>query len=257
MQETWIPTERKAKLKAFVYGAQHKTALIVCHGFTGNSSGIFFPELSKQLSKDYLVCRFDFAGQGKSEGLFYDTSITSELNDLDSVVRYIKDQYSPQKVVLIGHSFGAAIASLYAQDHQIDGLVLLSGEGDLEKAMDYEFSTKQREEFATKGETKVVNWSKDGKEELLGKKFLEDMTQYSTIVAATKLKCPSLLIHGDQDKEIPPSASEEIYAAIPSKKTLKIIHSADHVYNFFSDKPLIEEVTRELQSWLMQLSNEK
>jgi fermentation-respiration switch protein FrsA (DUF1100 family) len=51
------------------------------------------------------------------------------------------------------------------------------------------------------------------------------------------IHCPVLLIHGEEDKMIPPSHSEELFAACPSKnKELKLCPKADHnVWDFYND----------------------
>lgn len=161
MKQFKIPTARNEKLESFIYGEENtETAIIMCHGFSGSSSGPLSPQIAKELSEKYLVCKFDFRGQGtNTESNFYDSSISLELEDLDYVVNYINDNYSPKNIILLGHSFGCAITFLYAQNHLIQGMVSLSGEGDLEKAIGYEFSKEQLKEFEENGETKYENWS--------------------------------------------------------------------------------------------------
>ena len=94
-----IETTRDARnrgLVSFIYGEQHPdTAIIFCHGFPGCSSGVLLPEMAERLSRDYLVCRFDFRGHGKSKGKFHDSSIGLFLKDLDYVVGHVRRQYSP------------------------------------------------------------------------------------------------------------------------------------------------------------------
>lgn len=251
MQHLKIETAEKQKLNTYIYGTENaQTAIIFCHGFSGNSSGLFKPQLAEELSHKYLVCRFDFRGQGNSDGKFHDTSITHELEDLDCVVAYVRRQYSPEKIVLLGHSFGAAVALLYASQNKIDGLVSLSGEGDLEKAVIYEFTEKQLEDLRTRGETLVENWSEDGDENLLGKQFLDDMLRYSTTDAAKKLQCPILFIHGKNDDVIPYDATEKMYKLVRSPKEIKLMENTDHTYNFFTNKPKTKEVFSNIKDWL-------
>lgn len=251
MKQVKIETTGKYKLNTYIHGIENKqTAIILCHGFSWNSSWHFTPELAEELSDKYLVCRFDFRGQGNSEWNFYNTSITNELEDLDHIVKYIKKNYLPKKIILIGHSFGAAIALLYTSLNKIDGLISLSWEWDLEKAITYEFTEQQLEDFKTKWETMVENWSKDGNKELLGKQFLDDLFKYSTVDAAKKLQCPVLFVHGKNDNIIPHSATENIYKLIKSPKEIKLIDNTDHIYNFFTDNPKTNELFLIVKDWL-------
>jgi len=65
MKELFIVNKNNQKLKTFIYDDfSSDTAIIMCHGFSGSSSGVMFPQIAKALSEEYLVCRFDFNGQG-------------------------------------------------------------------------------------------------------------------------------------------------------------------------------------------------
>lgn len=209
-----------------------------------------FPKIAEELSKDYLVCRFDFRGQGDSDGDFYDSSISLELEDLDYVIRHIQSTYTPENIVLLGHSFGCAIAFLYAQNHPIQGLISLSGEGDLEKAIAYEFSEEQMREFEDKGETRYENWTHGGRMDLLGKQFLDDMRNFSTLDAAKAANYPVLYIHGTKDDVIPHRASEEMFVVTPSEKELILMEGADHTFNLFTEHPKGDEMLQHVHGWL-------
>lgn len=253
--ETWINSRNNQKLKTFIYNQREKKALIVvCHGFSGSSSGAFYPTLCEELAKNYMVVRFDFRGQGESEGSFYDSCLTNEFEDLDCVVNFMKENYQPNKTVVVGHSFGAAVALLFASLHQneIAAYISISGEGDLGKAEEIEFSKQQLEELKLKGETMVVNWSKNGAEELIGKRHLNDLKLYSTISAVRGMIIPTLFVHGDEDNVIPIERSREmsIMPITPSK--MIILKGADHTYNYETGSSRILELAEILKNWLKE-----
>ena len=251
MQEIWIKNEQNLKLKTFIYnGKKGIPAIILCHGFSGNSSGTIAPYLSEKLSKDKLICRFDFSGQGQSEGKFYDSSITNEITDLAKVIEFLKENYEPNKIILLGHSFGAVIAMLYAAQNPVDGLISVAGAGDLKKCIDLEFSEKNLNDFAEKGETEIINWSKKGELDLIGVQFLEEMKKYSTVEAAKEIVAPVLFLHGDKDDVVPLSATEEIYTLVKSPKEFKIIDGADHIFNCFKTKEKIDELIKYISEWM-------
>jgi alpha-beta hydrolase superfamily lysophospholipase len=242
----------KEWIEAFLYGIENRnTAIILYHGFTGSSSGVFLPQLAEELSERYLTCRFDFRGQGISGGDFYKSSITRELEDSDHVVRFIRQQYSPKNIVLLAHSFGAAIAILYAAENDVQGLISVSGEGDLKKAISYEFTEEQMKDFEERGKTLVVNWSKRPKiKDLLGRQFLDDMMKYSTIEAGKKIRCPVLFIHGKNDNIIPHVATEEMFEVVKSPKEVQYIEGADHGYNVFLENSKVDEMSSYIKDWL-------
>jgi pimeloyl-ACP methyl ester carboxylesterase len=251
MKKFKIKNKDNQNLTAFLYGSKNKeTAVIMCHGFSGSSSGLLLPPIAKNLAKKYLVLRFDFSGQGDSEGEFYETSISKELADLDVIVKYIKKNYAPQNIILLAHSFGAAIAFLYAAPNQVQGLISLSGEGDLKKAIQLEFSKKQMQDFKEKGEAYYTNYSNNENQELLGKQFLDDMQKYSTLAAAKKINCPVLFIHGTQDEVIPDSATREMYKVAKNPKKLILIKNTDHMYNVYKKSAKMEELIKHINDWL-------
>lgn len=238
-------------LQCFLYNEKNpNTVIIMCHGFSGSSSGIMFPKIAEELSQRFLVCRFDFRGQGESDGDFYTSSISRKLEDLDFIISHIKTQFNPQNIILLGHSFGCAIALLHAQKNPVQGIISLSGEGDLQKAINYEFSKEQLQEFENKGETKYENWTYNGRMDLLGKQFLDDMKKYSTIQAVKNIKCPILYIHGTNDDVIPHSATEEMYNLTTSEKEIILMEGVDHMFNVFSKNPKVEDMISYVKNWL-------
>ena len=255
LERELIVGDSNERLRLYLDNPSARIAVVFCHGFTGSGTGAFSDPLAEYLSKKYFVCRFDFRGQGSSEGAFIDSSITRELEDLGCVMKHIRKEYNPKRVILLGHSFGAAIATLYAAEHSVDGLISVSGEGDLLKAIPYEFSNEQLEELEQSGSTKVGNWSKDGELDVLGKQFLDDMYKYSTSDSIKAISCPKLFIHGVDDEVIPHSASEEFFELATEPKEFVSVDGADHCYNIFGDgSSKVEELAEYIVRWLERFS---
>ena len=256
-EEIWIKTNNNLKLKSYIYNPKKELiTIIMCHGFSGNSSGIFNPKFAEELSKKYLVCRFDFRGQGKSEGRFYNSSITIELEDLKNIISYIKKYYQPKKMILLGHSFGSLISILYISKNSLDGLISLSGVSNNNKLINIEFNSQQLSELDKKGKIQIVNWSKNGELDLLGKQFLDDIKKYSILKAAKKIKIPTLIIHGKKDDIVPHSHSKELYQLIKGPKKLILIENADHLFNFFDEKnSKVDMVIKYIKIWLKRNFN--
>jgi pimeloyl-ACP methyl ester carboxylesterase len=75
-------------------------------------------------AKEGFACHsFDFRGHGQSEGreTLHNFHLRDYVDDLVQVVEAVKG--TP---VLIAHSMGGLVAQLYAQDHDVAGLVLLA-----------------------------------------------------------------------------------------------------------------------------------
>jgi pimeloyl-ACP methyl ester carboxylesterase len=251
-----LKSSNNENIKTWLYSEQNAIngLLVFCHGFTGNSSGLI-ATLSEILSDQYAVCRFDFRGQGESDGDFATTTIGNELEDLDLVIGAMQDRLNSKPLILVGHSFGATITLLYAQNHRIDGIALLSGEGDLQQAIGLEFSPEQLSSFKAKGSAQVINWSKDGESDTLNVAFLHDMETYSTSKAIATIDVPKLFVHGQNDDVIPVSRTKNLYDLAHDPKQLVILDSVDHSYDFFGNKNGIEPLVNILSDWLKQTAS--
>ncbi|MCF7930206.1 MAG: alpha/beta hydrolase [Acholeplasmataceae bacterium] len=74
--------------------------------------------------------RYNKRGIGKSQGDFLEAGVTELLEDIDAVYQYLvnNSEISFNKIILIGHSEGSILSTIYADlNRKIDGLVLLSG----------------------------------------------------------------------------------------------------------------------------------
>lgn len=105
------------------FGARGLPIAMVLHGGPGADSR-YLEEFAQALSGDYFVVLFDQRGTGLSsrQGA-KDIVVSDYLEDIDALV----DRFSPTLPVhLIGHSWGAMLASAYAAERpdRVAGLVL-------------------------------------------------------------------------------------------------------------------------------------
>lgn len=86
--------------------------------------------LSDELIKSgFATLRYNKRGIGASEGNFHETGLQDFLVDLDACVTYARNTLQYKEIYLLGHSEGCMIATLYSKDHDIEGMILLSGAG--------------------------------------------------------------------------------------------------------------------------------
>ena len=107
---------------AFHPGTRDGVLVILAHGVTGNKDRPLLVALAEGLSQRGWPClRLSFAGNGDSEGIFGDATISKESRDLRDVL----DSLPPSlKVAYIGHSMGAAVGvTVAAEDPRIRVLV--------------------------------------------------------------------------------------------------------------------------------------
>lgn len=90
------------------------------HGGPGGSERPLFRYFNSDLEDHFLVAYWDQRGAGRSFDPKDDPrrlTIARHLADLDTVVDHLRQSFGQEKIVLIGHSWGAALGLLYAQAH--------------------------------------------------------------------------------------------------------------------------------------------
>lgn len=72
----------------------------------------------------YYVLRFDYMGEGDSEGDFEQADIETRISDIKQAISMFQERTCVNKVGLLGLRIGATFAVLTANDNRIDSLVL-------------------------------------------------------------------------------------------------------------------------------------
>ncbi len=104
-----MPVWAKGNLDADVF-------IIYLHGGPGGSSFIdihnnFFSDIEDQ----YAMVYYDQRASGNSIGHSDEALLTLEqfVEDLDIIVQYVQATYAPQRIVLLGHSWGGTLGTAY------------------------------------------------------------------------------------------------------------------------------------------------
>lgn len=108
-QSLWFRTENR-----------NKPALILLHGGPGASESALFRHYNADLERHFLVVYWEQRGTGRSyHSDIPPQSMTLEqfLSDLDEVVELVRQRFHKDKVVLLGHSWGTALGTIYSYRH--------------------------------------------------------------------------------------------------------------------------------------------
>jgi pimeloyl-ACP methyl ester carboxylesterase len=93
--------------------------LVLLHGGPGASESPLFRYYDAALEDHFLVVYWDQRGAGRSfhSGMPRSTMSIARLEqDLDELVDTVRARFGPQRVVLLGHSWGTVLGALYAHD---------------------------------------------------------------------------------------------------------------------------------------------
>ncbi len=113
---------------------ERRPAFLVLHGFGGNKDGDGSVWPAKQLAAwGYVAMRFDYRGCGESEGRRGWIICLEQVEDTKNAVTYMQSRpdVDPDRVALIGSSFGAAVAVYTGGvDPRVAAVISQGGWGD-------------------------------------------------------------------------------------------------------------------------------
>ena len=202
--------------------------VIMVHGFASSKNARTVTKLAGSFDQLGISSfRFDIWGHGESEGKFEDITITEAVDDILQAIAFLKSQ-GYAKIGLVGSSFGG-ISSIMAasKTDKLFALALKSPVSDYGEVELLILGEKGIQEWKDRGYTHYTNG--EGKALRLKYSFYEDFKNNDAYQAATKIKIPTVIVHGDQDEIVPLGQSIKISKLIPNCK-LVIVKGAMHSY---------------------------
>jgi len=188
-------------------------------------------ELAK---KGNRVLTFDFRGRGDSEGDFSETTLTTNIDDLNSAINFLNSD-----VTLVGASFGGTASICIAtKDKRVKCLITLAAPHNMD---DWDGGNKLAEAKKRGYALGSEPWKR------YSLAMFADTRKHKVLEKAKRIKVPWLIIHGNKDDNIPLQQAKDLYAKADYEKKFSIISGADH--NFSSDKA-DEEVLYLITNWL-------
>lgn len=221
--------------------------IILCHGFTSEKNSPTYINLEESLNKANMATfRFDFYGHGESDGKFEDITISEAVDDALNAVKFIKNK-GYKKIGLFGSSFGGITALIVAS--QTPELLVLALKAPVSDFHDIEIKKR--------GEEGIREWNErgyayriksDGTKLRLNYSFFKDTKNNIAYPIASKIKIPTIIVHGDQDKNVPIQQSKKTSQIIKNCK-LEIIQGADHR---FTNKKDFDKCTKLISEFIIK-----
>ncbi len=178
-------------------------------------------------SESFLALRFDFSGNGQSEGEFSKSTYSKQIAEMQEAAGVILDK-GVRRLGLAGHSMGAVIAVLAApRIEAVKAVCTLAGRLTGLNA-GYFFSREQIKELEDTGK---VSFTSRGRSLQLSTEFFADAKQYDLPGTVTSLKTPLMVIHGDADEIIPVKNAYLAKTLNPERTELTVIPGADHMFS--------------------------
>lgn len=97
-----------------------KPAVVLLHGGPGASEGMLFRHYDADLERHFLMVYWEQRGSGRSyhSGVTRESMTIDQLEaDLDEVVDLVRERFGHERVILLGHSWGTVLGTIYAHEH--------------------------------------------------------------------------------------------------------------------------------------------
>jgi pimeloyl-ACP methyl ester carboxylesterase len=195
-QTVTILTEDDVRISAFyLYDSDASPTILFFHGNAGNASHRL-DDADKLRALGANVLLVDYRSYGLSEGRPSESGV---YRDAEASLEYLLEEKNQtlSRIFLYGRSLGSAVAAYLARDRKLGGVVLVSP-----------FTSGRDMAFAA------------------ARPFVGDL--FDTLGNVEHLKCPLLVIHGDQDDLIPIEMGQRVFDHATVEKQFVVIRGAGH-----------------------------
>lgn len=229
-------------------GEETDKVCILCHGFLSSKTSSTNNALTRMLiGHSIATFRFDFFGQGESEGPFNQITVSLAVEQAHRAVELLRDR-GYRRIGLMGSSFGGLVSILTASQRTDLACLAL-------KCPVVDFAEELRLEF---GDVGMAQWKgTDTIPNIMGGLdriplhygFYEDALRQVAYAPARSITAPTVIVQGDCDEHVPLHQSRRLYEALRVRKHLEMLPGADHQFTKGSD---FTRMTQVIADWLTQ-----
>jgi dienelactone hydrolase len=254
MKKEMVEFENQGE-KAFgilrVPDVKNPPAIIITHGYGGFIFEKRYELLASKLCKaGYAVLTLIFRGYDSKTGNkdkkhFKNITISGEMSDLKLAIDFLyKKGY--EKIGFTAECFGGTIA-LLLNDPRINAIAFWSINIYTKITFENLYGRKIIKDLEEKG--RAIYISRTTGEKFTLKRELWNEVKRNRIVPKNKIKkvkCPMLIIYGDNDKLFDVKVFKELYKIANKPKKLVVIKGADHI---FSKPEHLKEMINSIIEW--------
>jgi uncharacterized protein len=219
---------------------------ILCHGFLSSKTSSTNNALTRMLiDQGIATFRFDFFGQGESEGPFEQITVSLSVEQAQRAVDLMRER-GYRDIGLMGSSFGGLVAILTAsQRTDLACLALKCPVVDFAEELQLAFGDDGMAQW--KATDTIPNMMGGSDRIALHYSFYEDALQQIAYVPARSITAPTVIVQGDSDEQVPLHQSRRLYEVLQIKKHLELLPGADHQFTKGED---FKRMTNVIADWL-------
>lgn len=206
-KKIYFPDSQGHKLCGVLESVGSERCVIISSGYPGSHNlwkdKHHRVELAETLNKAWIdTFRYDHYGVGESEGKRENLTVSLWIDGVISAIDHCKNQWY-KKIALYGSSFWWLSVLFAALKEEVKCVVALAPVGDY-----YAVRTIQLGEKAMKQREEQGRYMYE--EKRIPYNYLVDAKKYIIVEHAHKLDIPVLIMHGDQDDNVPIEQSKKL-----------------------------------------------
>lgn len=229
-QKHFIEVEQGEEVATVRHEADSDKWVFFCHGFGSNKQGSYERRAEKMVEQGWNAVRFDFRGNGESDGEFIDQFLSTRIRDLKTVVKF----FDSEEYVLFGSSFGGKVAFHAATDLEPEAVI---GKAPVTYN---EIMDKFREAVKNKGEFEYIP------DKPIDERFFEDFDRYNFDNVLERLDLPVAVFHGSKDTTVHPEHSFNAAESLDTELMLQKLKDEKHSFSESAENYMINQMI----SWL-------
>lgn len=247
-----------------------RAVLVILHGYAEHS-GRYLHVADHFVNLGYAIYALDHRGHGRSEGIRADVMRFEDyVGDVDTLLRIVRRQEPERRIILIGHSLGGAIATLFTARFgaMLDGLIT-SGVGIMVMRSWSPILIRILKALAKCLPPRLplvpVPISKFSRDPDVIAQYWNDPLNYTgrvrvrmgvqmlrgselVTLEAPAIRLPVLFLHGGADRVVNPQASRLLHDRVSSRdKTLRFYEG---LYHEIFNEPEQQQVFADMAHWL-------
>lgn len=202
---------------------------LLCHGFGSRKEFKPLAKISSALAMaGWGAVRFDFAGNGTSEGRFEEMSFATQQADVRSVHRWLATQAAAPDL-LIGHSLGGA--TLLSVGHELPArqLVTIGAPSDTSHLADHLIAIQP---LLNHGDAEIVI---AGVPRLITSQLLDSLRATGFSQQIEQLHQRLLVIQPEEDDTIAPDHATRIATCANQPDAVQVLEGSDHLLSRDAD----------------------
>ena len=222
--------------------------VLLVHGITSsrNEYGLF-SGLAAHLAREGIQSfRFDYRCHGVNKQPMESLTLAGIVNDIEAAAASAITQTDTPRIHVVGMSFGGGLSAYWAATTQkmVSSVVMMA------PVIDYEEDVLGQHGLLVNGIIKESYQQLLQKQRFLeidgiryGLALLNELRFISGIEGIRRLKCPSLILHGDEDTIVPYASSKRFVKLNPRCKLINIA-GTDHGFGVEDDEDLSSPETK-------------